>query len=376
MQKALDISIVIPIYNVEKYLRMCLDSVLAQTYDNWEAICVDDGSMDRCSEILDTYAYTDKRIKAIHLEKNSGTVIARKCGVEQAQGKYIMFLDGDDYLEPNAFATILREEEKQDTDIIEFGCIPQYEIEYSGDMKKCIVAFFNKPICSYEGDMLINCFVEDKFTVCLWQKCFRGDTIRRAYKNMKAIHCVSMDDTYAFFFIAQQVRSFRRISDKLVNYRCGFGISNESKLNYEKFKKEFDDHNRVLNALKENIIKNNMEKRYPQLYNVVFKKVLRVQIERLGKIQDMKEFLQGFSLMTDSWGAEKVTQGLDDLHAMPFPEFVKLQRDITDLRYHVSKLEEGIATIQRSYDAMNHSVSFRVGRVITWLPRRIRDVLK
>ncbi len=376
MQKTPDISIVIPIYNVEKYLRICLDSVLAQTHDNWEAICVDDDSPDRCPDILDTYAHTDKRMKVIHLEKNSGIVIARKCGVEKTQGKYIMFLDGDDYLEPNAFETILQEEIKQSADIIEFWCSPRYEIEYSEDMKKCIEAFFNKPEYSCEGDMLINCFVKDKFIVCLWQKCFRGDNIRRAYKLMKAIHCVSMEDTYAFFFIAQQTMSFRRTNNILINYRCGFGISTESELNYEKFKQAFDDHNRVLNAIEEDIIRNNMELKYPKFYNVIFKKVLRVQIERLGKIHDIKDFLLGLSLITDSWGAEKVIQGLDDLHMMPFPEFVKLQHDITDLQYQIASLEQKIKTTQKSYEAINHSLSFRLGRAVTFLPRLVRDVLK
>lgn len=94
MEKDL-ISIIIPVYNVEKYLRNCLDSVLAQTYKNIEIILVDDGSTDGCSEICDEYAKKDSRIKVIHKEYE-GVSEARNVGLEQVKGKYIAFVDSDD----------------------------------------------------------------------------------------------------------------------------------------------------------------------------------------------------------------------------------------------------------------------------------------
>ena len=91
-------SIIIPVYNVEKYIQACLDSVLDQSFKGWEAICVDDGSTDGSLVSLEEYAAKDSRIKVIS-QSNSGTATARNTGIRAAQGDYIFFLDSDDWLE-------------------------------------------------------------------------------------------------------------------------------------------------------------------------------------------------------------------------------------------------------------------------------------
>ena len=94
--KTLKISVIIPVYNVEPYLRQCVDSVLSQTYENIEVILVDDGSPDNCPAICDQYADTDARVKVIH-QKNGGLSAARNAGIQCASGEYIAFLDSDDF---------------------------------------------------------------------------------------------------------------------------------------------------------------------------------------------------------------------------------------------------------------------------------------
>ena len=89
-------SIIIPVYNSEKYLKACVNSVLQQSYKDIEVILVDDGSKDRSPQICDTYAGQDKRIRTIH-KKNGGTADARNAGLEVATGDYITFIDNDDY---------------------------------------------------------------------------------------------------------------------------------------------------------------------------------------------------------------------------------------------------------------------------------------
>lgn len=92
------ISIIVPIFNVEKYLYTCLESLVNQTYRDFEIILVDDGSPDNCPAICDEYAATDSRIKVIH-KKNGGLVSARKAGLNYSTGKYVTFVDGDDWLD-------------------------------------------------------------------------------------------------------------------------------------------------------------------------------------------------------------------------------------------------------------------------------------
>jgi len=104
--KSEQISVIIPIYNVEQYLQKCVDSVLAQTYHNIEIILIDDGSTDHCGEICDEYAQTDDRIVVIH-KANAGLSAARNSGFDAATGKYITFLDGDDWLSADACTILL-----------------------------------------------------------------------------------------------------------------------------------------------------------------------------------------------------------------------------------------------------------------------------
>ena len=107
------IIVVIPVYNVEQYLRDCLDSVLNQTMSDWEAICVNDGSTDGSAAILEEYAGKDNRIKVI-VQPNGGLSSARNTGLDAAKGECVLFLDSDDWLEPNALQTLADHQEGED----------------------------------------------------------------------------------------------------------------------------------------------------------------------------------------------------------------------------------------------------------------------
>lgn len=100
------ISIIVPVYKVEPYLRKCVDSILAQTYRNLEIILVDDGSPDNCGAICDEYAGKDSRVKVIHKE-NGGLSDARNAGMEIMSGKYVAFVDSDDWIEPQMYQRLL-----------------------------------------------------------------------------------------------------------------------------------------------------------------------------------------------------------------------------------------------------------------------------
>jgi glycosyltransferase involved in cell wall biosynthesis len=100
------ISVIVPVYKVEKYLPQCVDSILAQTYRNLEIILVDDGSPDSCPKICDEYAKKDGRVRVIH-QKNAGVSAARNAGLDCAQGEYIGFVDWDDWIDAAMFQRLL-----------------------------------------------------------------------------------------------------------------------------------------------------------------------------------------------------------------------------------------------------------------------------
>lgn len=99
------ISVIVPVFNTEKYLRLCVESILAQTYTNIEVLLIDDRSKDASGKICDEYALKDKRVKVFH-KLNGGVSSARNFGLERATGKWITFVDSDDYIEKDYLITL------------------------------------------------------------------------------------------------------------------------------------------------------------------------------------------------------------------------------------------------------------------------------
>ncbi len=144
------ISIIVPVYKVEPYLRQCLDSIVNQTYKNLEILLIDDGSPDRCGKICDEYGETDDRIHVFHTE-NGGVSAARNFGLEKSTGQYIGFVDSDDWIEPDMFEVLLKKMKETDAEIAGCGLIRErssgstkYELEEevipSDDAVKRLVA--------------------------------------------------------------------------------------------------------------------------------------------------------------------------------------------------------------------------------------------
>ncbi len=113
------VSVIVPVYNVQEYLNECIDSVISQTYTQTEIILIDDGSTDNSGKICDDYARKDSRIKVIHKE-NGGLSEARNTGVKNATGKYIYFIDSDDYILPDTLKELTDIAEAEDADIVYF----------------------------------------------------------------------------------------------------------------------------------------------------------------------------------------------------------------------------------------------------------------
>lgn len=129
------ISIIVPVYKVEKYLSRCIDSIIIQTYKNLEIILVDDESPDSCPSICDNYAKSDNRIKVIH-KKNGGLSAARNTGLKVATGEWIGFVDSDDWIEPDTYETAINVAIKNNVEIIQWNLVSFYD---NGDEKKMTI---------------------------------------------------------------------------------------------------------------------------------------------------------------------------------------------------------------------------------------------
>jgi glycosyltransferase involved in cell wall biosynthesis len=121
------VSVIVPIYNVEKYLRQCLDSVVNQTLRDIEIICVNDGSPDKCPQIADEYAARDDRIIVIH-QPNGGYGVAVNKGIAAATGEYVAIVEPDDFIDSNMYQTLYETAKKNNTDVVKSAFYIYYDI--------------------------------------------------------------------------------------------------------------------------------------------------------------------------------------------------------------------------------------------------------
>lgn len=182
------ISIIIPIYNVREYLAKCIESVINQTYQDIEIICVDDGSTDGSYEICEYYKKKDSRIKVVH-KINEGIVSARQTGLKIANGEYVGFVDGDDWIDEKMYESMIRNMEKSNVDMVETGVIDSYNSFTEKERKYKLKEGIYKSE-KFKKNILNNLIYDGKFynygvvSVYLWNKLFKRKYITECYMKL------------------------------------------------------------------------------------------------------------------------------------------------------------------------------------------------
>ncbi|MGL5989242.1 glycosyltransferase family 2 protein [Cetobacterium sp.] len=185
------ISIIVPVYKVEPYLRKCIDSILAQTFKDFELILVDDGSPDSCGDICDEYAKKDKRIKVIH-KKNGGQSSARNAGLDIAEGEYIGFVDSDDWIETDMYEILYNLCVANNCEI---SCISS-KIIYP---EKIIIRDSNE-LKKYTRDEAMKELIRGKvFDEVVWTKLFKKQ-IMKGFRFKEGIKYEDTDFTYKIVY--------------------------------------------------------------------------------------------------------------------------------------------------------------------------------
>lgn len=200
MQKK--ISVIIPVYNVEQFLNECMESVCAQTYSNLEIIMIDDGSTDGSSALCDNWAKKDLRVKVIH-QNNQGVVKARYEGIKIAQGEYLSFVDGDDWLESNMLEIMINN--IYDAELISVGVLNEHYLDYTNG----VCDDFAENV--YEGDGL-NDFIDHmiydfdsntnrRFTPWMWNKLYKTDLVNKIYPLIDASINIFEDSLFLYCYV-------------------------------------------------------------------------------------------------------------------------------------------------------------------------------
>ena len=218
------LTVIIPVRNEEKRLPRCLQSILAQSFQDWEAICIDDGSRDGTADVLQKFVDDDKRIRGSAFTRHLGTVLARKLALMDAKGDYVMFADADDEFLPGAFANAVRLIEDAGVDILQFAVdiTAPKDMDVSGFKQ----IFRHREIQSAGSNILYDCFVNRRFQHNLWNKIYRADVCRKAVENMPDIRLQHYTDQYLTFFLLYFAESFRSVKDgPFYRYHMGGGVS-------------------------------------------------------------------------------------------------------------------------------------------------------
>lgn len=200
-------SIVIPVYNVAPYLHACLDSVLAQTFTEWEAICVDDGSTDGSEAILDEYATKDSRFKVIH-QKNAGVSVARQRGMEEAKGRYLVWADSDDRMDSGFLECFHSASESGGYDFIWCDC---YE-------EKDGAASYSTQAAPEEAQGYVRKLLNGDVWGSLWNKAVSRDFVMRNKVSFPDGGCKIMEDVCFVLGLMSKNPSMRYVVEAHYGY--------------------------------------------------------------------------------------------------------------------------------------------------------------
>lgn len=201
------VSVIVPIYKVEKYLPYCIESIINQTYENLEIILVDDGSPDGCPRICDEYAKKDKRIKVIH-KKNGGLSSARNAGLDIFTGEYVVFIDSDDMMINNAIELMIKEliNNKSDLVMTDYYYLKSLDENPNIDNSNYIVE-------NFEGNDIFDLLYNKKYPMIMlaWAKLYKKDL----FKNIRFPEGKIHEDDFIIHRVLDKTKKFTHMSSLL-----------------------------------------------------------------------------------------------------------------------------------------------------------------
>lgn len=211
------ISVIVPIYNAENYLKKCIDSIVNQSYSNLEIILLNDGSTDSSSQIIDEFALSDSRIISVH-QPNNGLVRTRKKGMELASGDYVTFVDADDYLSYDAYELIVEKIDSTMPDVIACEMIEEYPEQRIVRKNLLHEGIYSEDLKAIYSSMLYGgTFFEFGIIPNIWNKLFRKDFIQNTDVYVSDQIFYGEDVDFVFQYIAH-AKSIQIISQAYYHY--------------------------------------------------------------------------------------------------------------------------------------------------------------
>ncbi|MEI0510597.1 glycosyltransferase family 2 protein [Brachyspira intermedia] len=253
-------SVIIPVYNTEKYLKRCINSIINQTFPDFEIIIIDDCSNGNCKEITDSYK--DERMIYIKHEKNRGTLSARKTGSINSNGQYITYIDPDDELELNALEKVYNTLKDNNYDVIQFSVksisLNQNKKERLKEEKR-VSWYLSTKRSDIDNNYLLNEVLNENISHNIWAKFFKSSIVKKAITYIPDSHIIFSEDMLQCLIFFYFVKSYKAIGDELYIYHCDLSYSNKNveSLTKDRFNKMCMDSKNSLNEFHNFLIKMN-----------------------------------------------------------------------------------------------------------------------
>lgn len=234
-----EFSIVIPVYGGEDYLAETLESILGQTYGDLEVICVDDCGPDGSAAIVQSFAARDERVRLVRQPENRGSARARRRGVLESRGHYVLFSDQDDGIAPDTCRILHDELEKDPVDILQYDSQLFNDGGETDEEIKNMTGWLRPFDGRLEGRLVVEgCFEKKLFGYSIWNKAYEGEFCRKAFAATEDVPIPLGEDNYASFVLFYFARSYRGIPDrKLYLYHYGRGYTGHGAHSVESFKR-------------------------------------------------------------------------------------------------------------------------------------------
>lgn len=361
------ISVIIPVYNAEKYIKGAISSIAEQTYKNLEIICVNDGSTDHSADIINRMAASDKRIKIVNQE-NSGPAKARNAGLDVATGKYISFVDADDFTDREMYSTLVNTAESENADIVVFGGSPYPE----DNAPQWIKDKLSPREIIYEGEHAGTeaIFKEKSSTPFLWIHFVKREILENPEKiRLREDIDLGEDQIFQFAYFPR-AKKIVYTDKKFYFYRWNNEGSLMWKYNHmqtEKFRK----HLKIVEAVFESWKRIGYEDIYGHLASWMvsflyydFKNFPKyLQIEFAKKIKEISKKYNIELYMCNEYEFEHGKE-IDELANSNENDEDVISDEIISLKFTIQQVEDEI-------QARIHSKSFKLGRMLTPRSRRL-----
>lgn len=377
-----DVSVIMPTYNVEKYIDQCLSSLLEQSYKNFEVICVDDGSSDKTVSIIEEYIQKDQRIRLIKMPHCGKAGVMRNHGIQEAKGKYCLFLDGDDFFESDLIGHTFSKAQMDDADICLFDArIYSEKTQMYKEPDYMLKREYIPETLPYEGKSFP--YVLNISTGCPWTKLYRKSFITE--NNLEFMPLQRSNDLYFVSVAMVLAKRITILEEKLVNYRQS-GVSLQS----NNASTPWDWYHALLairDTLKENGFYQDVELSFKNfvfgnsLYNMTSMKTAESfsEVYKKMKAEILKEFgLEDFQESECySYNRQKYNLYLsmkeNDVQTYLFQELMKLKEEKI---YWLTRAKKAELNEKNAVRKVKETTTFKTGKAVLALPHFMKNLKK